>query len=255
MLNCNKRSITLNIKSERGQGDLDRADDARRHAGGELRPRRARPAGLHLGADPGAQPAAHLRLDQGLRPGPFDDCKAYEDDRAGDGRLDEHHRLRGRSADRTGAQIGDSGTGMHMVAGILAALYQRTHTGRGQRVEVAMQDAVLNLCRVKLRDQQRLKHGPLTEYPKRRLRRRGAASGNASGGGQPGLGATMRSGRSERLHLRDHPAAGWAPLAALIGRPELADDPEWATPEARLPSSTRCSSSSSSGRARTPSGR
>ncbi len=29
--------------------------------------------------------------------------------------------------------------------------------------------------------------------------------------------------------------AGWAPLTALIGRPELADDPEWATPQARLP--------------------
>lgn len=60
----------------------------------------------------------------------------------------------------TGAQIGDSGSGIHLAVAILAALYQRTHTGRGQCVTVAMQEAVLNLCRVKLRDQQRL--GPMT---------------------------------------------------------------------------------------------
>jgi formyl-CoA transferase len=78
-----------------------------------------------------------------------------------------------------------------MVAAILAALYQRTHTGRGQRVVCAMQDAVLNLCRVKMRDQQRLAHGPLREYPNKTF---GVVprSGNASGGGQPGaaLGAS-----------------------------------------------------------------
>src|SRR5256714_187202 len=89
----------------------------------------------------------------------------------------------------TGAQIGDSGTGIHAVAGILAALVQRSSTGRGQRVTVAMQHAVLNLCRVKLRDQQRLAHGPLAEYPNEEFGDAVPRSGNASGGGHPGRGA------------------------------------------------------------------
>ena len=108
----------------------------------------------------------------------------------------------------TGAQIGDSGTGIHTVAGILAALYQREHTGRGQRVTVAMQHAVLNLCRVKLRDHQRLQHGPLGEYPNDEFGDSVPRSGNASGGGPAGLGREVRAGGSQRLHLRGRPAGG-----------------------------------------------
>ena len=71
MLNSNKRSITLNLKSPGGKKVLeDMIRQLRRH-GREFRPRRARPAGFHLGAHPGDQPAHHLRLDQGVRPGPL----------------------------------------------------------------------------------------------------------------------------------------------------------------------------------------
>jgi formyl-CoA transferase len=135
----------------------------------------------------------------------------------------------------TGAQIGDSGSGIHLVVGIIAALYQRDRTGRGQRVDVAMQDAVLNLCRVKLRDQQRLAAGPLTEYPKSSFGDEVPRSGNASGGGQPGWAVRCApGGPNDYIYVIIQPP-GWAPICSLIGRPELTGDPSWATPEARLP--------------------
>src|SRR5262249_6706135 len=67
----------------------------------------------------------------------------------------------------SGAALGDSNTGMHLVIGILTALHAREKNGgKGQKVSVSMQDAVINLVRVKLRDQQRLDAtGILEEYP------------------------------------------------------------------------------------------
>jgi formyl-CoA transferase len=102
-------------------------------------------------------------------------------------------------------------------------------------VNVAMQHAVLNLCRVKLRDQQRLAHGPLAEYPNEDFGDEVPRSGNASGGGQPGWAVRCApGGPNDWVYVIVQPV-GWRPLTALIGRPELAEDPEWATPEARLP--------------------
>ena len=140
----------------------------------------------------------------------------------------------------TGAQIGDSGTGLHLALGIVTALYQRQTTGKGQRVVCAMQDGVLNLCRVKLRDQQRLDHGPLKEYPQYPNGEFGAATpraGNASGGGQPGWIVKCK-GWEHDLDAYVYvitQAAAFPALAKAIGREDWLEDPEWNTPEARLP--------------------
>jgi formyl-CoA transferase len=234
MLNCNKRSVTLNIKSAKGKHILDelikRADVLVENFGPGVLDREGF-TWEHLRELNSRLIFASIK---GFGPGPFEDCKAYETIAQAMGGSMSTTGFEDGPPTSTGAQIGDSGTGMHMVAAILAALYQRTHTGRGQRVEVAMQDSVLNLCRVKLRDQQRIAHGPLTEYPNRSFGDEVPRSGNASGGGQPG--AALRcapGGANDYCYVIIQPPV-WPALARVAGRPELAEDPAYATPEARI---------------------
>jgi formyl-CoA transferase len=97
-----------------------------------------------------------------------------------------------------------------------------------------MQDAVLNLCRVKVRDQQRLQHGPLPEYPTQIFGDAVPRTGNASGGGQPGGALRCKpGGPNDYIYVIIQPQV-WPALATLIGRSDLIGDPEYATPEARL---------------------
>jgi formyl-CoA transferase len=173
---------------------------------------------------------------KGFGPGRFADAKAYEPVAQAMGGAMSTTGLEEGPPLVTGAQIGDSGTGIHTVAAILAALYQRdVHTGRGQRVVATMQDSVLNLCRVKMRDQQRLARGPLREYPNRSINGVVPRSGNASGGGHPGSALQCApGGPNDYVYLIVQPQI-WEALCKEMGRPELATDPQWATPEARLP--------------------
>lgn len=235
MLNCNKRSITLNMKSDEGK---------------EIFTRLARDSDVVVeNFGPGVMDRFGFGWEQlqeinerliyasikGFSGGKYADFKAYEVIAQAMGGSMATTGFENGPPSVTGSQVGDSGTGMHLVASILAALYQRTHSGRGQRVQVAMQDSVLNLCRVKLRDQQRLAHGDLREYPNEEFGDEVPRSGNASGGGQPGWAVRCApGGANDYIYVIVQPV-GWAPIAELIGRPELADDPEWNTPEARLP--------------------
>src|SRR2546427_9350852 len=135
----------------------------------------------------------------------------------------------------TGAQIGDTGTGLHLAIGLLAALHQRDRTGEGQYVEVAMMDGVMNLCRVKFRDHQRLFRGPLSEYSVETAQGMGAVprAGNDSGGGQLGNAIHCKPhGANDWLYVVVQEAV-WEPLAKLIGPdvgiPDLATDARFAT--------------------------
>jgi formyl-CoA transferase len=234
MLNCNKRSITLNLKAEKGKRILTEllktSDVLVENFGPGVLDRQGFPWERICEINPRIIYASV----KGFGPGPYLECKAYETIAQAMGGAMSTTGFEDGPPTSTGAQIGDSGSGIHTVAGILAALYQRTHSGRGQRVEVAMQDAVLNLCRVKMRDQQRLEHGPLSEYPNRKFDHEVPRSGNASGGGQPGAALRCHpSGPNDYCYVIIQPQI-WPALARLIGRPELVDDSAFCTPEARL---------------------
>jgi formyl-CoA transferase len=235
MLNCNKRSITLNMKSDEGKElfiEMVKKSDVLVENFG---PGAVDRMGFTWDRLQELNPRLVYASIKGFGEGPYTHYKAYEVVAQAMGGSMSTTGFEDGPPAATGAQIGDSGTGMHAVAGILAALVQRNSTGRGQRVTVAMQHAVLNLCRVKLRDQQRLTHGPLAEYPNESFTDEVPRSGNASGGGQPGWAVKCApGGPNDYIYVIVQPP-GWAPIAKLIGRPELAEDPEWATPEARLP--------------------
>jgi formyl-CoA transferase len=240
MLNCNKRSITLNTKTEAGKEIFKRLVKVCDVLVENFAPGALARQGFGWDVLYGLNPRLIYASIKGFGPGPFADLKAYETVAQATGGAMSTTGWPDGPPTSTGAQIGDSGTGIHCVAGILAALIHREKTGRGQRVEVAMQDAVLNLCRVKVRDQQRLAHGPLREYPNEEFGDAVPRSGNASGGGQPG--AALRcapGGPNDYIYTIIQPP-GWPKLMKLIGRDDLIDHPEYATPEARLSHLDEC---------------
>jgi formyl-CoA transferase len=178
---------------------------------------------------------------KGFGPGPYEDCKVYENVAQCTGGSASTTGFRDGPPLVTGAQIGDSGTGLHLALGIVTALYQRTHSGRGQRVVCAMQDGVLNLARVKLRDQQRLAHGPLKEYSQFGegipFGEATPRAGNDSGGGQPGRILKCKGWETDPnayiYFITQAPV--WAEICDVIGEPEWKTHPDYATPKARLP--------------------
>ncbi|MCH7486388.1 MAG: formyl-CoA transferase [Proteobacteria bacterium] len=237
MLNSNKRSITLNTKTDKGKEIFTKLIETCDVLIENFAPGALDRMGFAWERIQEINPRIVYASIKGFGPGPYVDCKVYENVSQCTGGSASTTGFDDGPPVVTGAQIGDSGTGLHVALGIVTALFQRQTTGRGQRVVCAMQDAVLNLCRVKLRDQQRLAHGPLKEYPQYPNGVFGnevPRAGHASGGGQPGHVVKCAHGGPNDYAYVIIQVQGWAPLMKVIGREDLIENPEWATPEARL---------------------
>ena len=241
MLNHNKRSVTLNSKSDRGKEILTRLIEECDVMVENFAPGALDRMGFSWERIQEINPRMIYASVKGFGPGPYEDCKVYENVAQCAGGAASTTGMLGGVPTVTGAQIGDSGTGLHLAFGIVTALYQRTHSGRGQRVSCAMQDGVLNLCRVKLRDQQRLDHGPLKEYSQFgegiEFGEATPRAGNDSGGGQPGRILKCKGWEADpdAYTYFITQAAVWKNICDTIGKEEWKEDPNFATPDARLP--------------------
>jgi formyl-CoA transferase len=235
MLNCNKRSITVNMKSVEGKQVfvdlLKKCDIIMENFGPGVLDR----FGFSWEKIHQLNPRIVMGSIKGFgSSGPYADFKAYENVAQAMGGAMSTTGVPEGPPFVTGAQIGDTGTGLHLAIGLLAALHQRDRTGKGQYVEVAMMDGVMNLCRVKFRDHQRLGRQSLSEYSVPTHQGMGAVprAGNDSGGGQ--LGNAIRckpGGPNDFLYIVVQEAV-WEALAkrigADLGMPDLATEPKFA---------------------------
>jgi formyl-CoA transferase len=241
MLNHNKRSVTLNTKDEKGKEIFTRFIKECDVMVENFAPGALDRMGFGWDKIQELNPRMVYASVKGFGPGPFADCKVYENvAQCAGGSASTTGNLDGTPM-VTGAQIGDSGTGLHLALGIVTALFQRETSGKGQRVECAMQDSVLNLCRVKLRDQQRLQHGPLNEYSQFGegipFGDATPRAGNDSGGGQPGRILKCRGWETDpdAYTYFITQAAVWKNICDVIGKPDWKENPDYAKPINRLP--------------------
>jgi len=240
MLNHNKRSITLDTKNPKGKEVLETLIKQCDVLVENFAPGALDRMGFTWLRIQELNPRMIVASVKGFGPGPYENCKVYENVAQCAGGAASTTGFDDGPPMVTGAQIGDSGTGLHLALGIVAALYQRKSTGRGQKVLAAMQDSVLNLCRVKLRDQQRLERtGVMKEYPQYPDHPFGEAvprAGNASGGGQPGSILKCKGWETDPnayLYFITQGAV-WPAICKVIGEENWINDETYATPAARL---------------------
>jgi formyl-CoA transferase len=217
LLNANKRSITLNLKSDRGKEifiDLVRKMDilSENYTLGTMEK-------LGLGYDRLREinPRLIYLTVKGFGTyGPYSKYKSFDMIAQASGGAMALTGFPGSPPLKPGPTIGDTGTGLHAACGVLAAYIQRERTGKGQKVEVAMQDAVLNFVRVPMMSTY------ITHKPTPRV-------GNRLGAGPLGdIFKCAPGGPNDYVYLYCSNQEMWYAFFKTIGRPEVADDPRFA---------------------------
>lgn len=226
LLNANKRSITCNLKSERGQALLramiPKADVfAENFAPGVIER-------LGFGYDEVSRlnPGIVYAQVKGYGPGsPWETFLSFDMIAQATGGVMSITGEPGGRPIKPGPTLGDTGAGLQCAIGILAALYQRQQTGQGQRVQVAMQDAMTNYCRIAYATQAR-DNAPCPRTGNQVVLGTTAPSDTYKCKGDgPNDYAYIYSSRAGNTH--------WQRLLKVIEREDLLDDPRFATPQAR----------------------
>jgi formyl-CoA transferase len=230
LLNANKRSVTLNMSSPEGKQIfrdlLAKADVLVENFG---------PGSMErLGFGPDEVMAINPRIVYGRIKG-FATGSPYEDFLVFDAvaqAIGGSTAVTGESMERRpvkpGPNLADTGSGIHCAVGILAALFDRQITGEGQVVEIAMQDAVINFCRILYA--QAFRQG----RPAERTGAKGALRSNSPSG----LFPCKPGGPNDFVHIygsrnNDKGNEQWNRLLETIGRPDMIGDPRFETPELR----------------------
>src|SRR5213078_2839109 len=222
MLNANKKSVTLDLKAERGRALFERMARRADIVVENFGPGAIERLGFGYDTLRRINPRIIAASVKGFgTTGPYADYKSFEWIAQAMGGVMSLTGLPDSPPLRTEAGLGDTGAGLHCAIGILAALVQRQHTGEGQRVEVAQQDAVLNLVRIHLREHY------VTGTPVPRRGNRSVAAGPSN------LYRCRPFGPNDYVFVHVATLDMWRILTRILGRPELGDDPRLADRQAR----------------------